>query len=208
MYKKNYGNIPNKDKIHYYLIESNENLGEWVSHSKLIGKSARDIADKIGLDKDIAYAIGSLHDIGKSKRKTGLSQIMESFYMLRNEAYFFPAKISISHSFIIKDIKAYVGDDNIGKRDRKILENFLISHDYNDYDKLIQLLDNSITDTFVGIEKKQEILKEKYGKIPFEKEKYKILKEYEMYFEEKLGEKIEYFLRKNDPLSNSLGRQK
>lgn len=197
MYKKNFGNIPNKDKIHYYLIEDNKNLGQWVSHSKLIGKSARDIAGEIGLDKDIAYTVGSVHDIGKKNKKTGLSHIMEGFHILRNESYFFPAKIALSHSFIIKDIKAYVGEDNIEKRDRKILENFLITHDYTDYDKLIQLLDNLVTDQYVGLEKKQEILKEKYGKIPFEKERMEKLKEYERYFQSKLGNPIRFYIEKN-----------
>lgn len=197
MYKENFGNIPNKDKIHYYLIEDNKNMGAWVTHSKLIGKSARDIAKEIGLDKDIAYAIGSLHDIGKSESKEGLSHIIEGFHILRNESYFFPAKIALSHSFIIKDIKAYVGEDNIGKRDRKILENFLITHDYNDYDKLIQLLDNSITDKYVGIDKKQEILKEKYKNIPFEKERVEKLKDYEKYFQDKLTKPFKYYVEKN-----------
>src|SRR5690625_4361863 len=109
MYKKNYGNIPNKDKIKYYLIEDNENLGAWVSRSKLIGKSAKIIAKDLGLDPDIAYAVGCLCDIGKKNKKKGLAQIVESFNILRNETYFFPARIAISHSFIIKDIDSFLG---------------------------------------------------------------------------------------------------
>lgn len=187
MYKKNYGNIPNKDKIHYYLIEDNDNLGAWVSHSKLIGKTARKMAKDLYLDADIAYALGCLHDIGKKNGKKGLAHIIEGFHILRNESYFFPARIAISHCFIIKDINSFVGDINIGKSEIKTIKNLLKSYDYNDYDKLIQVLDNSILNSYIGIDEKQKYLKEKYGKIPFENERLDILKGYEKEFEERLG---------------------
>ncbi|MDU6065062.1 MAG: phosphohydrolase, partial [Anaerococcus sp.] len=175
MYKENYGNIPNKDKINFYLIEDNKNLGPWVTRSKIIGKSARIIGKELGLDEDIAFACGSLFDIGKKEKKNGLENNLRSFHILRNESYFFPAKIAISHSFILKDIKSYLGEINLKEKDIIIIKNLLLSYSYTDYDKLIQVLDNSITDTYLGIEKKQEILKEKYGKIPFEDERLKKL---------------------------------
>lgn len=190
MYKKNYGNIPNKDKIHYYLIEDNDNLGAWVSHSKLIGKTARAIAKDINLDPDIAYAVGCLHDIGKKNNKKGLAHTIEGFHILRNETYFFPAKIAISHSFIIKNIESYVGDKNIKKNQIKTIKNLLKSYEYNVYDKLIQVLDNSILNSYIGIDEKQKYLKEKYGDIPFEKERVDILKGYEEEFEGRLNNDI------------------
>lgn len=198
MYKEKYGNIPNKDKIHYYLIESNKNQGPWVRRSKLIGKSARDIAKKINLDEDIAYAVGSLFEIGKKEEEKGLRQIMIGFHLLRNESYFFPAQIAISHAFVIKDIKSYIGEDRLEERDRKILENKLITYTYTEYDKLIQVLDNSIIDKYIGIEEKQKYLKEKYKKIPYEEKRIKILKEYEKHFEEKLGRTIKSFIDMNE----------
>lgn len=196
MYKENYGNIPNKDKINFYLIEDNKNLGPWVTRSKIIGKSARIIGKELGLDEDIAFACGSLFDIGKKEKKNGLENNLRSFHILRNESYFFPAKIAISHSFILKDIKSYLGEINLKEKDIIIIKNLLLSYSYTDYDKLIQVLDNSITDTYLGIEKKQEILKEKYGKIPFEDERLKKLIEYEKYFENKLKNPIEYYVNK------------
>ena len=196
MYKENYGNIPNKDKINFYLIEDNNNLGSWVTRSKIIGKSARIIGKEIGLDEDIAFACGSLFDIGKKDKKKGLENNLRSFHILRNESYFFPAKIAISHSFTVKDINSYLGEINLEEKDINTIKNLLLSYTYTDYDKLIQVLDNSITDIYVGIEKKQEILKEKYGKIPFEEERLKKLKEYEKYFENKLQNPIEYYVNK------------
>lgn len=196
MYKENYGNIPNKDKINFYLIEDNKNLGPWVTRSKIIGKSAKIIGKELDLDEDLAFACGSLFDIGKKEKKNGLENNLRSFHILRNESYFFPAKIAISHSFILKDINSYLGEMNLKEKDIIIIKNLLLSYSYTDYDKLIQVLDNSITDNYLGIKKKQEILKEKYGKIPFEDERLKKLKEYEKYFENKLKNPIEYYVNK------------
>lgn len=196
MYKENYGNIPNKDKINFYLIEDNKNLGPWVTRSKIIGKSAKIIGKELGLDEDIAFACGSLFDIGKKEKKKGLENNLRSFHILRNESYFFPAKIALSHSFILKDINSYLGEMNLKEKDIITIKNLLLSYSYTDYDKLIQVLDNSITDNYLGIEKKQEILKEKYGKIPFEDERLKKLIEYEKYFENKLKNPIEYYVNK------------
>lgn len=191
MYKDKFGNIPNKDKINYYLIESNQNLGPWVTRLKLIGKSAKMIGKKLKLDPDIAYACGSLFEIGKKENKKGLAQVMTGFNILRNESYFFPARIAITSKFIIKDIKATDKNFNIEKKDQKKLENLLKSYQYNDYDKLIQVLDKSILENYVGIENYYKNKKE-------DKEKeIKILKDYQKYFEEKLKNPIKYYVDKN-----------
>ena len=191
MYKDKFGNIPNKDKINYYLIESYQNLGPWVTRLKLIGKSAKMIGKELKLDPDIAYACGSLFEIGKKENKKDLAQIMTGFNILRNESYFFPARIAITSKFIIKDIKATDENFNIEKKDQKKLENLLKSYQYNDYDKLIQLLDKSILENYVGIENYYKDKKE-------DKEKeIKILKDYQKYFEEKLKNPIKYYVDRN-----------
>ena len=197
MYKENYGNIPNKDKINYYLIEDNQNIGAWVRRSKIIGKTAKMMAKELGLDKDIAFACGSLFEIGKKENKNNLEKNIRGFYILRKESYFLKEKTNLSHSFIIKDIDYYVGEDNLEEKDKKIIKNFLLSYTYTDYDKLIQVLDNSIRDKYIGIEKYQKYLKEKYKKIPYEKERLKILESYQKYFENKLKNPIEYYANKN-----------
>lgn len=193
MYKDKFGNIPNKDKINYYLIESNENLGPWVRRSKLIGKTAKTIAKELNLDPDIAYACGSLLDIGKRENKKDLDQIITGFNILRNESYFFPARITITSKFIIKDIDSFDGKINIEKKDEKKLENLLKTYKYNDYDKLIQLLDKSILESYVGVE---NYYKDKIGDKYLE-EKIKKLNQYQKYFEEKLKNPIKYYVDQN-----------
>lgn len=193
MYKEKFGNIPNKDKINYYLVESNKNLGVWVRRSKLLGKSAKEIAKELNLDPDIAYACGSLLDIGKKENKKDLDQIITGFNILRNESYFFPARITITSKFIIKDINSFDKKINIEKKEQTKLENLLKTYKYNDYDKLIQLLDKSILENYVGIENYYKDKKEDQEK----DQKIKILKNYQKYFEEKLKNPIKYYVDKN-----------
>lgn len=195
MYKDNYGNIPNRDKIHYYLKEDNPNFGKWVKHSYLIGKTARNIAIEIGLDPDIAYAIGCLHDIGKYDKKKGARHILKGFELLRSETFFFPARIAMTHSFIIKDVNSYSGKMNIGQEDKKFIEDYLFQIEYNDYDKLIQLLDGLIKYEYLGIEERAKRTREKHGDNGFYAEKIKRLKELETYFQEKLKYRISEYCK-------------
>lgn len=195
MYKEKFGNIPNRDKIKYYLKESNKNLGSRVNHSLLIAKSAENIGKEIGLDPDICYAIGALHDIGKAENNKHAKHIIRGFEILREDSYFFPARIAITHAFTIKDIKSYSGKLNITSREKNIIENFLFQIEYNDYDKLIQLLDSSIKKEYLGIEKRVEKKLKKHEKDLFYDEKLKKLKEIEEYFQKKLSYPIEYYCK-------------
>lgn len=186
MYKENFGNIPNRDKINYFLREDNPNFGKWVKHSYLIGRTARNIAKELGMDKDIAYAIGCLHDIGKYDKEKGARHIIKGFEILRSETFFFPARIALTHSFIIKDVDSYSGKMNIGQKEKEFIEDYLFQIEYNDYDKLIQLLDGSIKYEYLGIEERARRTIEKHGDNGFYDVKIAKLKELEEYFSRKL----------------------
>lgn len=186
MYKENYGNIPNRDKINYFLREDNPNFGKWVKHSYLIGRTARNMAEELGLDPDIAYAVGALHDIGKYDKKKGARHIIKGFEILRSETFFFPARIAMTHSFIVKDVNSYSGKMNIKEKDKKFIEDYLYQIEYNDYDKLIQLLDGSIKYEYLGIEEIARRTIEKHGDNGFYDVKIEKLKELENYFAKRL----------------------
>ena len=76
---------------------------------------------------------------------------------------------------------------------KKKLENLLKTYKYNDYDKLIQLLDKSILENYVGVE---NYYKDKIGDKYLE-EKIKKLNQYQKYFEEKLKNPIKYYVDQN-----------
>lgn len=197
MYKENIGNIPTKDKVIAYLEEGYENNpGDWVLHLWVIGKTAANMANELGLDQDIAFACGALHDIGKSTSAKEAAHFYEGYKLLRQDSYFFPARIALSHSFQIKNVDAYVGEWNISDDAKKMVENFLTYNEYNDYDLLIQLLDGLIKTEYLGIEKRADGVAQNHGKNPyFDRRKARLL-ELEEYFQDKLKKPIKDYLPK------------
>lgn len=197
MYKEAYGNIPNKDKIVSYLEEGYaQNPGDWILHLWVIGQTAAKIAKEIGLDPDIAFACGALHDLGKSTGAKGAEHFYQSYKILRADSYFFPARIALTHSFQLKNVDSYVGHWNIGEANKEFVRNFIEKIEYNDYDLLIQVLDGLIKTEYLGIEKRAAGVLKNHGANPyFEKRKEKLY-ELEEYFQNKLSKPISAYLPK------------
>ena len=156
MYKENFGNIPNKDKVRSMVEEAyKKNPGSWIIHAHVVGKTSEKIAKEIGLDPDIAYACAYLHNIGESSGYIGMRSLIEGFRILRFESYFFPARIALGYSFVDNDINLYGGEKNISGRDLEIIKNFLRQREVRSYDRLIMVLDNLIGDEYLGFTKRQ-----------------------------------------------------
>lgn len=156
MYKENFGNIPNKDKVRSMVEEAyKKNPGSWIIHAHVVGKTAEKMAKEIGLDPDIAYACAYLHNIGESSAYEGMRSLIEAFRILRSESYFFPARIALGYSFVDNDIRFYGGDKNISDRDLEIIKNFLRQREIGPYDRLIMALDNLIGEDYLGFEKRK-----------------------------------------------------
>lgn len=195
MYKKDFGNIPNKDKIISYLEEGYEkNPGKWILHSRIIGKTAYNIAKEIGLDPDVAFACGALHDIGKMSGAKDAKHFLNGYKILRADSYFFPARIALSHSFQIQIIDSYVGKLNISEMDKKFVENFLTYTTYNDYDLLIQFLDAIIKAEYLGVEKRSQGVLEKHGSNPYFLQRKERIYQLEEYFQNKLKKPIKSYM--------------
>lgn len=185
MYKKDFGNIPNKDKIIYYLIENNKRNKKLAERSFSIGNMAKKIAGEIDLDKDIAFATGCLFDIGKTEEEDPGKSLIKGYQILRKDSYFFPARIAISHAFVTKDVEDSLIISDLDEKDIHFLKNFLFQISYNDYDRLIQVLDGGFYEnSYMGILEKNEISKS------YDKEALEKLINLEEYFEKKLGKKL------------------
>lgn len=195
MYKENFGNIPNKDKIVSYLEEGyKNNPGKWVLHLWIIGKTAQNMAEELGLDPDIAFACGVLHDIGKSTGAKNAEHFYESYKILRSDSYFFPARIALTHSFQIKNVDAYVGEWNIAADKKSFVADFLKYNEYTEYDLLIQYLDGIIKTEYLGIEKRAEKTAKKHGTNPYFDQRKQRLYELEEYFTSRLAKPVEKYL--------------
>ncbi len=195
MYKDDFGNIPNKDKIISYLDDGyKSNPGDWVLHSWIIGNTAKNMAEELGLDPDIAFACGALHDIGKSKGVKEAEHFYEGYKILRADSYFFPARIALTHSFQIKDVDAYVGEWNISDDKKDLVGDFIKYNTYNDYDLLIQFLDGVIKTEYLGIEKRAESVAKNHGKNQYFDQRKDRLYQLEEYFRSKLSKEVEDYI--------------
>ena len=193
MYKEGFGNMPNKDKVRSILDEAfKKNPGRWIIHSHIIGKTAEKIAKEIRLDPEIAYACGTLHDIGKGYGYKDLAHMMEGYRTLRFDSYFFPAKIALAHGFVTDDIDSYHGKNNLSERDNEFLIAFLKKREIDSYERLIILLDNLICEEYLGLYKR-----ESQRNIEFDAKRSKrmeILRKWQSDLENKLQKPIETYL--------------
>lgn len=193
MYKENFGNIPNKDKVRNMVDEAfKKNPGKWIIHSHIIGITTEKIGKEIGLDPEIAYAAGMLHDIGKGYGYEDLSHMMEGYRILRFDSYFFPAKIALTHGFVTDDVGSYHGANNLSDRDYEFLKAYLKKREIGPYEKLVILLDNLIGEKYLGLEKRESL-----RNIAFDEkrlERIEILKNWQNDLESKLEKPIESYL--------------
>ena len=125
------------------LTESEKlNNGLWISHSKTAGLCAKSIAQKCyNLDPDSAYILGLLHDIGRREGITDMKHIIDGYNFMKSLGYEDNARICLTHSFPLKNIKSYTGQNDCTEDETKFIMEFLTKTEYNDYDKLIQLCD-------------------------------------------------------------------
>ncbi len=117
------------------------NPGPWEQHSLSVGRNARLIAAKAGLDPDKAYVMGLLHDIGRRAGVTGILHLFDGYdYMcaLGQEEI---ARICLPHSFPMKDADTFFGRYDCTAAQKAFLQDYLNRTAYDDYDVLIQLCD-------------------------------------------------------------------
>ena len=193
MYKEGFGNIPNKDKVRSMLDEAfRENPGQWIVHTYIIGKTCEKIAIDLGLDPEIAYASGTLHDIGKGYGYDNLAHMMEGYRILRFESYFYLSRIALGHGFVTGEISSYHGKINVSKRDEDFIKAYLQKRQLDDYEKLIILLDNLINETYLGLEERESL--RKVPKTKERQERLEILKSWQDEFEARLKKPIVSYL--------------
>ena len=130
------------------LIEwaSRKNPGKWVEHSYTVAKAAERIAGECSLDKNLAYNLGLLHDIGRYVGVVGFKHIYTGYCLMKEKGYDHNAKICLTHSFPIKVFGSALLESTCVKSDcsekeMRELEMALNNYEYDDYDKLIQLCD-------------------------------------------------------------------
>lgn len=168
-----------------------QNPGPWKDHSYAVARAAEKIARAIEenggkMDPDKAYIYGLLHDIGRREGHTYIAHVIDGYEYLINMGYENAAKICLTHSFNLQITDDYIGKIDISEERMDKIKQLLAQYEYNDYDRLIQLLDSTCSaDGTQNMEERMNDVKARYGYYPQEKwDKNFELKDY---FEKLIG---------------------
>lgn len=161
------------------------NPGPWVLHSRYVAEACRNIAEKCPeLNKDEAYVLGLMHDIGRYAGITSEKHLIDGYKYCMKYNWTKAAKICITHSFMIQDIETSIGVFDISKEDYEFMKSFIKDAVYDDYDLLIQLCDKLALPTgFCLIEKRFVDVALRYGTFPVTVPRWKKIIEIKKYFE-------------------------
>jgi len=178
--------------IEYIKYAEKRNPGEWIDHSYNVAKAAKAIASECShLDGNTAYVLGLLHDIGRYEGRVQLHHSVSGYNFLIKEGYDDAARIAITHSFVIPNIKVYGGKHDCSEDELIFIKGYLNKVTYNDYDKLIQLCDNiSLPEGICLMEKRLIDVVMRYGFNDLTLIKWKNYLELKDYFSEKIGKSI------------------
>ena len=150
------------------------NPGPWREHSYAVARAAEKIAravnQKCGQEKmnpDLAYVYGLLHDIGRQEGHTYIAHVYDGYHFLLSFGYEKAAKICLTHSFNLKTTEDYIGKIDISDNQMEEIKQLLAAAEYDDYDRLIQLLDSTCgADGTLNLEERMNDVKARYGYYP------------------------------------------
>lgn len=160
--------IPDRTTAEKLLQEAGAcNPGPWVAHSRLVAQAAQTIAARLpGLDPDAAYVLGLLHDMGRRAGVTGMRHVLDGYRYLAGLGYEDAARINMTHSFPVKDLRAIFGGWDCTADEVRVIEAYLAGVEFDDYDRLIQLCDAlAMADGFVLMEKRMLDVALRYGSL-------------------------------------------
>lgn len=152
-----------------YLKDAETRCGSlpWIGHSRSAGMAAFLLAKKIpSLDAELARSYGLLHDIGRAfgGPSMKIDHIFKGYRFLMDEGYPEAARICLTHSFPVQDIKSVTGIWDCTREDYDFLERYLQTIAYTPYDRLIQFCDNiALPEGIVLLEKRLVDIVRRYG---------------------------------------------
>lgn len=124
------------------LTEAGEiNPGKWVEHSLNVGTASERLAEHLNLDKEKAYIYGILHDIGRIRKGIGVKHIIDGYHYMMELGYPDIARYCLTHTFFIKDVHSSCALWDVTDEEANEIQEFLDSHEYDLYDKIIQISD-------------------------------------------------------------------
>ena len=168
------------------------NPGPWIDHSKYVALAAQIIANECTeLNPEHAFILGFLHDIGLREGVSEMHHMISGYNFLNDLGYTDAARVCITHTYILKDVNACFGKNDCSPEETQLVEDFLDSVDYDDYDRLIQLCDAiALPSGFCLIEKRLVNVALRYDIHEFVVRKWKELFRIKDHFETSIGKSI------------------
>lgn len=165
-----------------------QNPGNWTKHSRFVALACRNIAAQCeGMDADLAYCFGLLHDIGRYAGVSSERHLIDGYRFCMERGWEKAAQICISHAFMIQDIHTSIGTFDVAEEDFCFMEKFVQSAVYDDYDRLVQLCDALALPTgFCILEKRFVDVTIRYGVHPHTVDRWKKVLEIKAGFEKKI----------------------
>lgn len=182
--------IPTLDQAQLFVREAEGcNPGPWVGHSYSAAEAARAIAGRLpGLEAGSAYVLGLLHDIGRRAGVSAMRHVLDGYHFLAQLGYEDAARICITHSFPIKDIRAVEGHWDCTPAELEFIAGYMAETQYDDYDRLIQLCDSiSLADGYCLMEKRFVDVALRHGFSIRTLDRWKAYLKIQGDFEERLG---------------------
>jgi len=173
------------------LLQKSEakNPGAWIEHSRYTAFVCERIAQYCPhLDKEKAYLLGLLHDIGRYVGVVSERHLLEGYLLCHENGWDEVARICVTHSYMLQDITSSIGVWDVSDEDYQLMKIVIETSEYNDYDRLVQLADALALPTGVCIiEKRLVDVVLRYGFHPHTIARWRKTFEIKNYFEAIMG---------------------
>lgn len=182
--------LPDRDRAEEELRWAQKsNPGPWVEHSRYVAMACENIAARCDwLDREHAYVVGLLHDIGRYPGRTSERHLLDGYRRCMEHGWDEAAGICISHAFMIQDIDTSIGEFDVSPEDYQFMKSYIAGAVYDDYDRLVQMCDSLALPTgFCLLEKRFVDVTLRYGVHPATVPRWKKILEIKEYFERRMG---------------------
>ena len=156
----------------------------WITHSICVANTASIIAKELNLDVDYAKTLGYIHDYVKAIWDFSMHDI-NGFNYLKDlgydEEYY---SICLTHGYLNNDVMCTAGGI---PEDIPFRTEYIKTHEYSIYEKLICLCDLMCTQEVIGIDKRLIDIIIRYG--AYSNTQYQVMETYKLkeYFDNLLG---------------------
>ena len=169
------------------------NPGPWVSHSRFVAQAAEALArEHPSLDPQAAFVLGYLHDIGRREGPTQMQHILNGYHFLAEQGFEDAARVCLTHSFPIKNVRAIVGTwEGCSEAEIAFVGMYLERTEYTPFDKLIQLCDAlALPGGYCLIEKRLVDVTLRYGTNEYTLSRWKAYLGIQLEFEQAINKSI------------------